>query len=337
MFFIKRLILTSCMVAFQFKAYCSFKPTINVLTYMHTLDPALVAKFEEANNANVRVDFVGSRNAFEAQFRAGLRTYDVLVADERILEKLYLSKLIRTLPNESASKNNINFPLFQRSKVNEDGLSYLPLFADPLVIAFNTKNSKVTQPVTWDILIHIDENPYWRQRIFVSPSYKSQFLIALLATQTIITPQSWYIPESTTRWFKQLRLQNANTDLPLELAFLGNKISAAVVFYSDYLRLKRVISNLDFVIPTSSTYYDRISVGWGANSVQENLSKNFIKYIYDNREHLSKNLNMLSLNSTNFKNSETKNWILYEDDIPLPKKIENILKDLSQTPNNPSL
>jgi len=39
---------------------------------------------------------------------------------------------------------------------------------------------------------------------------------------------------------------------------------------------------------------------------------------------------MISLSATEFKQSPTKNWVLFEDDIPLPKKIENILKDLSQ-------
>ena len=337
MLFIKRFILTSCILAFQFKAYSSFKPTINVLTTMNTLDPTLIAKFETENKANVRVDFVGSRSEFEAHLRAGLRTYDLVVADERILEKLYLERLLRSLPDEDINKVNDQYPLYKRSKINEDGASYAALFANPLGIAYSKENSVIDYPISWDILIHINNNPYWRQRIFISPSYKSQFLLALLATQKDISAQSWFIPETTTKWFKQLRLQNANIDLPLELAFLGDKISAAVIFYSDYLRLKRVLPELEFIVPAQSTYYDRISVGWGSNSAQEVLSKKLLKFLSDNREELSKDVNMLSLNTLNFKKSDTHNWILYEDDIPLPKRIENILKDLSQAPNSPTL
>ncbi|MES2615448.1 MAG: hypothetical protein V4591_08540, partial [Bdellovibrionota bacterium] len=277
MFFFKRLIITSCVlvfqIAFQIKALATFKPTINVLSTMHTLDPTLIAHFEEENKLNVRVDFVGSRNEFEAHMRAGLRTYDVVVADERILEKLSLERLLRSLPDEYVSPADNKSPLCKRSKINEDGRAYLALFTDPLGIAYRINQSNIVYPVNWDILIHTEENPYWRQRIAISPSYKSQFLLALLATQTEITPSSWFIPESATKWFKQLRLQNANTDLPIELAFLGDKVSAAVTFYSDFLRAKRVVPGLDFVVPTQSTYFDRISVGWASSSMQEVFSK----------------------------------------------------------------
>jgi spermidine/putrescine-binding protein len=337
MLFIKRMILTSCILAFQIKAQASFKPTINVLTMMHTLDPALVANFENENKTNVRVDFVGSRSEFESHIKSGLRTYDIIIADERILEKLFLNRLLRSLPDEDIPKIDNKYPLYKRSKINEDGAAYLPLFVNPLGIAYNQAHSTITYPVSWDILIRPDKNPYWRQRIFVSPSYKSQFLLALLATQKEITASSWFIPEATTKWFKQLKLENANTDLPLELAFLGDKISAAVIFYSYYLRIKKVVPGLDYTIPTQSTYYDRVSVGWASSSAQEVLAKKLIQFLYSNRENLAKNLNMLSLNTLNFKRSDTHAWVLYEDDIPLPKKIENILKDLAQAPNSPTL
>lgn len=334
---IVRIVFLFFLVLLHFKNYAVFKPTVNVLTTMHILDPMVVANFEKENNANVRVDFVGSRNEFEAHLKAGLRTYDVVIADERTLEKLSLERLLRALPDENIIKVDNKYPLYKRSKINEDGTAYLSLFADPLGIAYNKENSKITEPVNWDILIQVDKNPYWRQRVYVSPSYKSQFLLALLATQKEMTAQSWFIPESTTRWFKQLRLQNANVDLPLELAFLGDKISAAVIFYSDFLRLKKVVPALEFVVPVQSTYVNRISVGWVSNSIQEALAKKFITFLYNNKETLAQSNSLLSLNTVSFKHSDTHNWILYEDDVPLPKKIDNILKDLSQAPNSPTL
>ena len=338
MFFFKRIILTSCLLAFQFKLYSSFNPTINVLTTMHTLDPKIVSAFEAENKVNVRVDFVGSRNEFENRLRSGLRAYDIVIADERVLERLSLEKLLRSLPDEDKSKtDNDSYPLYKRSKLNEDGSSYLSLFVDPMGIAYLNENSTLPNPVDWDILIQTDQNPYWRQRVYLPPSYKNQFLLALLATKKELTPSSWFIPETTTKWLKQLRLQNANIDLPLELAFLGNKISAAVLFYSNYLHLKRVVPGLNFVVPKDNTYYDRVSVGWASNSVQEGMSKKFIHYLFKNRDSLAQATHLLPLETLNFRESETKNWILYEDDVPLPKRIDNILRDLSTSPNSPTL
>lgn len=337
MIFFKRTIITSCVLVFQLKASAIFKPTINVLTTMNTLSPALVSNFESENKLNVRVDFVGSREEFETFIRSGLRAYDVIIADERILEKLSLSRLLRSLPDSSIVKQNNKYPLTKRSKINEDGAAYLPLYIDPLGIAYNSLQSKIKYPVSWDILIQTDDNPFWRQRVTLPSSYKSQFLLALLATEKEISSNTWFIPEPTTKWFKQLKLQNANTDLPLELAYLGNYVSASVLFYSEYLRLKKTVPSIEFAIPSKSTYYDRLSVGWSSNSVQEALSKKFIRYLYDNRDFLVKNSGLLSIETLTFDHSNTSGWILYEDDIPLPKKVDNILKDLSQSPNNPTL
>jgi spermidine/putrescine-binding protein len=336
MSFFKRLILTSCLLAFQFKASPSFKPTLNILTTMHVLNPDIVAKFEKENNANVRVDFVGSRKEFETHIRGGLRTYDVIVADERILEKLSLERMLKNLSDDVTTKNTNKVLLYKRSKINEDGRAYLPLYIDPMGIAYLKNESHIPEKVTWDLLIQTELNPYWRQRIAVSQDEKIQFLIALLATQKEISPNSWYIPESTTHWFKELRLQNANTDLPIEMAFLGKKISAAVLFYSDYLRLKRIVPNLNFMIPEQNTYYDRMSIGWSSSSVQEALAKKLILFLFQHRKETAHSAGLLPMETRSFLNSPTKNWILYEDDVPLPKKIENILKELTLSSHMPS-
>lgn len=330
MLLFKRMILTTVVFAFQIQALATFKPTLNVLTSLHTLNHGLISQFESENNVNIRVDFVGGREEFEPVLRAGLRTYDVVVADERILEKLYLSRIIRTLPDESKDLALPNSGLFKRSKMNEDGSAYLPLFADPMGIAYNKENSNIPTPVSWDVLVQTEDNPYWRQRVYLPQSPKILFFLALMATQKELNPQSWFIPESTTRWFKQLSLQNANTDLPLEYAFLGDKTSAAVIFYSQFIRLHKVVHNIDFVVPQQNTFFDRISVGWCSNSVQEALSRKLIKYLAIHRNDIAKKSEMISLDAKEFKQSPTNNWVLFEDDIPLPKKIENILKDLSE-------
>jgi spermidine/putrescine-binding protein len=324
------LILTTVVFAFQIQALATFKPTLNVLTSLHTLNYELISKFESENNVNIRVDFVGGREEFEPVLKAGLRTYDVVVADERILEKLYISRIIRTIPEDSKPTFPVNNALYKRSKMTEDGTGYLPLFVDPMGIAYNKQNSTIPNPVTWDVLIQTDENPYWRQRVYLPQSAKILFFLSLMATKKELNPQSWFIPETTTRWFKELSLQNANTDLPLEYAFLGDKTSAAVLFYSQYLRLQKVVNNIDFVVPQQNTFFDRISVGWCSNSAQEGLSKKLIKFLYSHSNNISQKAGMISLSATEFKQSPTKNWVLFEDDIPLPKKIENILKDLSQ-------
>lgn len=308
----------------------AFKPILNILAPMGVLSPKVISQFEEASNSSVRIEFVGSRFEYESRLRSGLRNYDVVVSDERILQRLYLQRQLRSLNDESILVGNVSsiYPLQAKSRLNADGRSYLTLMSDPMGIAFNKKNFllKHTQ-VSWDWLISPDENPYWRQRVFVSNSPKHQLLLALLATGKEITTSSWFIPEPTIKWLQSLKLQSANIDYPLELAFLGNKVEAAVVFRSDFLKLKKVVPDLKFVVPSKVTYYDRIGIAIVSDTVQEALAQNFVKFLNHKKDVLIINDNYLSYNSLNYDGSSTKNWIPYDDDIPIPRRIENILND----------
>ncbi len=319
------------LVVFDFSAKAVvFKPTLNLLAPIGVLSPRIISQFEEETHSNVRIEFVGSRFEYESRLRAGLRNYDVVVADERILQRLYLQRQLRSLNDESifSGKASINYPLQTKSKINVDGRSYLTLMADPMGISFNKKNFMIKNgQASWDWLISPDENPYWRQRVFVSNFPKHQLLLALLATGKEITTSSWFIPEPTIKWLQSLKLQSANIDYPLELAFLGNKIEAAVNFRSDFLKLRKVVPDLKFVVPIKLTYYDRIGVAIVSDTVQEALAQNFVKYLNHKKDSLVINENYLSYNTLNYEGSATKNWIPYDDDIPIPRRIENILND----------
>ncbi|WP_161597547.1 substrate-binding domain-containing protein [Fluviispira multicolorata] len=306
----------------------AFKPILNVLAPMGVLSPKIVSQFEEETHTNVRVEFIGSRYEYDSRLRAGLRNYDVIIADERNLQRLSLQRLLRSLTDDSISIVNPKFPLDQRSKLNLDGRSYVTLLIDPMGIAYKRKSFSLKQnQINWDLLINPDENPYWRQRVFVSNSPKHQLLIALLATGKEITSTSWFIPEASLKWLQNLKLQSTNIDYPLELAFLGNKIEAAVVFRSEYLKLKKVVPDLKFMIPANVTYYDRMGASLVADTVQESLAQSFVKFLKIKRDSLISNENFLSYKVQSFEGSSTKNWILYDDDFPLPRRIENILND----------
>lgn len=308
------------------------QPTLNVLVPMGLLDAKVVEKFETENRANIYVDFVGSRHEYESKLRAGLRAYDVVIADERTLEKLYLNRLIRILNDTLIPPTDKAHPLTKRSKLNPEGNAFIPFLVDPMGIIYSEKNSKITSPVSWDVLIKPEENPFWRQRIFIGNEPKKLLLLALLVSKKEILPSSAFIPEPTMSWLKQLRLQNTNIqNTPLELAFLGNQVSAAVVFYSDYLRYKKVVPNLHFVVPQETTYYTRYGMGWPETSIQEPLAKKFIEHIYKNKEQIAKKSQLLDIDSAVYEKASIQDWVRYDDDVPLPKRIDSFLKEMSTT------
>lgn len=316
----------------QFFVYgAAFKPVLNLLAPQGVLSPKMISQFEDEYHCNVRIEFVGSRYEYESRLRAGLRNYDALLADERILQRLYLQRQLRSLNDDvNFSLNQITkYPLQVRSRLNLDGRSYVTLMADPMGIVFNKRNFNVKQALpSWNWLISPEEFPFWRQRVFVSNFPKHQLLIALLATGKEITSSSWFIPEPTIKWLQNLKLQSVNVDYPLELAFLGNKIEAAVVFRSEYMRLKKVVPDLKFVVPNKVTYFDRIGIAVVSDTVQETLAQNFIKFLNSKRDHLIVNDNYISYNVINYEGSATKNWVAYDDENPIPRRIENILNDL---------
>lgn len=316
----------------QFSVFgAGFKPVLNVLAPQGVLLPKIISQFENEFNCNVRIEFVGSRFEYESRLRAGLRNYDAVFADERILQRLYLARQLRSLNDDVVFSTNYvsKFPLQARSRLNLDGRSYVTLMVDPMGIVYNKKNFTLKQTTpTWDWLISPQDIPYWRQRVFVSNFAKQQLLIALLATGKEITATSWFIPEPTVKWLQSLKLQSATIDYPLELAFLGNKIEAAVVFRSEYIKLRKVVPELNFIVPNKVTYYDRIGVAIVSDTVQEALAQNFIKFLTSRKENIIANNNYINYNVINYEGSATKNWIAYDDELPMPKRIENILNEL---------
>ncbi len=314
----------------SFSAYgAAYKPILNVLAPLGLFSQKLIAQFEEEGTAHVRIEFVGSRFEYETRLRSGLRNYDVVVADERVLQKLFLQRQLRSFENDGIIKKQNPSHLEVYSKLNFEAKAYVPLLVDPMGIAYNKKNFMLKKnQASWEWLISIKENPFWRQKIFVSNSPKHQLLLALLATGKEISSSSWQIPDTTLKWLQKLKLQSAQIDFPLELAFLGNKIEAAVVLRSKYLKLKKIVTNLKFAVPLNVTFYDRIAVAVVSDTVQDTLAQNFIKFLYQKKDQLITNDNFLSLNTKVFEGSYTKNWVFYDDDNPLPRRIENILNEL---------
>ncbi len=324
------LICSGNMFVCQF-AFANFKPTLQVIVGHNILSDKLILQFEQENQVNVRIEFANSREEVLAHVKAGLRIYDVVIGNERVLEKLSLARYLKTLPssyfNEVKTYENIEKP----TKLNQESHFNLPLFVDPMGITYISEQTKKGQQISWDSLLDTTANPLWRQRVVIPISSKGQMLIALMATHQDLNLQNWSFPAETALWFRRLRLQNTQSNTPLALAFLGKKIAASVIFYSDYLRLKKIVPNLEFSLPKEGTYFDRIGIAWTSNSMQEALSKKFIEFIYKNRKNLAENNLWIDLGTKKFQDSDTSRWYLFDDEAPWSKKLENILKELSNS------
>ncbi len=311
--------------------FANFKPTLQVVVCHNILNDKLISTFENENHVNVRVEFANSREEVLSQIKAGLRIYDVVIGNERTLEKLALNKYLRSIPSTLYPKQELVPVLEKITKLNEEIHYNLPLFVDPIGIAYDKKQTNNISNISWDTLLNTTEYPKWRQRIVVPFSAKGQMLIALLATGHQINIQNWSFPPETALWFSKLKLQNKKNHVPLELAFLGNQIASSVIFYSDYLRLKKVVPNLEFVIPAEGTYYDRIGISLTSNSLQDALSKKFVEFIYKNRSELAKNNTWVDLRTQKFQQSDVSHWYPFDDEAPWSKKLEKILKDLTES------
>lgn len=271
----------------QAKTETSVKQSLNVMTYMGILDKDLISKFEKENNVFVRVDFVINPSDFAARIKSHMRVYDVMISNQQVSDTLSQANILRDIS---------------------------PLWIDPVGIAYDGQVSKIQQPFSWESLIQPDLNPYWRQRIVTTGlSSKEQLMIALLETKEKMTTIKSKLPITTQKWMDALKKQSVDLAYPMELAFLGNKISAAAVFYSDYLRLKRVVPYLEFAVPVEGTFYNKISAAVVASSFQENLSKKLIDFLIKNRKEFSLKNQLVNLDLNQFKGSDLKNWEIYDE------------------------
>lgn len=272
---------------FGVQTHAETKPTLNVMTYMNLLDKEIISQFEKENHVAIRVDFLINPLDFSARIKSHMRVYDVMISDQQVLESLLQSHVVHDIS---------------------------PLWKDPVGVAYDSRVSRVNTPFLWQSLIEPEVNPYWRQRIVSTGlSPREPLMIALWATKEKLTSIKSKPTAVTQKWLDALLKQNADVEYPLELAFLGDKISAAVVFYSDYLKMKKVVPDLGFLIPSEGTFYNQISAAYVASSFQSPLAKKFVEFLAKNRKNLALKNQLANTDALEFKNTSTKNWEAYDE------------------------
>lgn len=307
--------------------------TLNVLSPMRILDPKLIAQFERENECQVNVEFVADKLGFESHIRSEIRVFDVVIADERALIQLTTTNLLRTLPERLKQSNQPHTPLQVKTVFNSEVNTYVPLFVNPIGIAYNSKVSTIPSKPTWNLLIEPEKNPFWRQHVYMTHDGLMQIAIALLAVnEPLINPKK--LPKPAIEWLSKVRAQRALIDDPLENALLSGHVNAAVLFYSDYLKYKNLMQNLEFVIPEDGTHFERFGIGWCLSSTQEKLAQNFIAFMVENSEKFAKSNHLIDIKykdsiSPKIKGKEIKSpwdgkifnltlWTLYDESVVLP-------------------
>lgn len=288
--------------------------TLNILVPMRVLDPKLIAQFEKLNSCTIKVEFVSDSAGYESHLRSEIRMFDVVIAPEKSLIQLTTTNLLRMLPENLRQPNAGRTPLQTKTMFNTEVNSYIPLFVNPMGIAYNPEISHIPARPTWNMLIQPEQNPYWRRRVYIGHETSKIISLAILASHEPITNPK-ILPAGAQQWLSKLRTQRAVLDEPLELAFLGQHVNAGVLFYSDYLRYKNIVPNLEFLIPHDGTYFDRFGIAWCLSSVQDKLAKKFIAYMVEHSAQFAKSN---SLYDINYKAPYVTSWKLYDESAVLP-------------------
>lgn len=292
---------------------------LNILTQPQRLDAALVAEFEASRKVAVRVEFVSSALDYESRIKSLPHSWDLVLADEQRLVSLSLAKLLKTLPESVMIPPNLS-GLERRARANEDGRSYLNLMADPMGLMYLEKSKTGTGPVSWNWIAQPNLNPLWRSRVALFADERLNLMIASLATGTPISMERSEEHAKVAAWMTQAQLQGRSVPLNSSVtAFLAEKYTVATVWQSDFLHASRYVKDLVFTVPVDGTYVERVGVGLVAESRNEPVAIEFIKFIHERRDQLAKNRALLPLHAKDVDGSQTKDWRIFSDDVPLMK------------------
>ncbi len=292
---------------------------LNILTQPHRLDANLVSEFEASRKVAVRVEFVSSALDYESRIKALPHSWDLVIADEQRLVALSLVKLLKTLP-ETVAIPPSQPGLERRARANEDGRSYLNLMADPMGLMFLKKSKTGTGPMSWNWIAQPNLNPLWRSRVALFADERLNLMVASLATGARISMEHAEEHSKVVTWLNQAQLQGRSVSLNSAVtAFLAEKYAVAAAWQSDYLHASRYVKDIAFTVPVEGTYVERIGVGLVAESRNETLALDFIKFIHDRRDQLARSRGLLPLQAQVVDGSQVKDWRIFSDDVPLMK------------------
>jgi spermidine/putrescine-binding protein len=299
------------------------KPVLTVLAPTGMLDHAAVAEFEKIKNCYVKVEFFSNRSEVELKVKTNPRYWDVVIADEARLSRLVLGKSIRPFPEGRVkSEQPRKGTLEGFTKVNEGGRMFVALMADPLGIVWRSQTRAAKTAPDWNWLVNADLNPLWRSRIALPPDPRFQFLIALKAKKVAVGDLDVSTGKAGIAWLLEARKQAKADGSRLEWEFLSGRGVAAVAWMSDYMRMRRLVSGIEFAPPASGTFFERQGVALVADSLHEELSTDFIEFLAQRKEALAQFAGLIPLSTRTVLGSSVDGWTLFEDYVAFPSIIE---------------
>lgn len=309
------------------------RTTMGVLAPLGRLDASVVRAFEERARVNVRVDFVASGTEYEARLRSSPHAWDVVVADEQHLASLYFAKSTRPIP-ATVPKPSPEAPLARPGRyVPEGERIFVPLAADPLGLAWIGPTRTAPDPVTWDWLADPKANPMWRSRVALPTDPRLQFLVA--AGQAGLTAPFTDVSAAKPafEWLALARHQARPSErvpasLDPESMLLSGRASAAVLWRSQYERVRKLLPELRFAVPDKGTYVERHGAALVAETFHEKEAVAFLTHLQENRDTLARATGLLPLQPSPGQAWAAQSWRVAAEVLPVVKGIEIALEKM---------
>lgn len=250
--------------------FCAFstvawaKPVLTILSPLNKLDPALTKEFDDLKGVQTKVIFSTSRSEYEWRLRSSPHSFDLVIADERKLLDLDATRTLKSI-----SKDNL----------------FLPLCRDELgLIWLNGTRTEGVEKLSWKNLSEPVRNPKWRSRVFLPSSNRFQYVLGMKATGSLKPDEA---DPAVFAFIKEVQRQTPPQVSTIEQEFLAKRIAVAVGWLSEYERLKKFVPELKFSLPLEGTYFENIGVALVADAPNEELAREYAKFLSENRNRIS--------------------------------------------------
>jgi spermidine/putrescine-binding protein len=300
------------------------RPTLAVLTALGRLDPQVVSEFEASRKVNVRVEFATSSADYESKIRSSPHTWDVVIADEQKLASLHFSKLTRPVTSlvKMARKKNT---LEEQGKYEQGESLFVPLFADPLGLAWLSGELSVSpsESPNWNWIVEIHKNPLLRSQVALPENSSLQILIACLSNGVTLPLEEGASLKESVEWLKKARHQAVKSkEMNVQNALLTETAKLGVLWQSQFVRLKKMIPDLQFGVPSPRSFVERHGAALVTDTLQEKIATDFQLHLYSNADRLAKSAGLVSLKSTSGLQKGESKLLILPDFLPVPSSVE---------------
>jgi spermidine/putrescine-binding protein len=294
--------------------------TLSVLCPASLLDSKTITNFEKKKKIALRVELTTGAREFEQRLKNSANMFDVVVADENELMVLTAARLLRPLPDSRFAEKKKS-PLSVPSKTQQDARTYVNIMADPLGLFWIDDTRTQTSPPTWDELTTMNQNPFWRGRLFLPPEPDFQMRLALFVTGSTNLRTPPETAPDAVEWLKKARAHIRPGANQLVLELLKKRTVAGALWKSDYLRVRNTIPSLDFGVP-QSTLFRRYGAAIVADTLREELAFDFIDHLLAHRDDLARFAGITPLFTAGEKEPDVSKWSLFDTSIPLSIALE---------------